>query len=635
MRRTRALSIRLVIAIGTLAVLQLAVFATLVVALHELRGADRGARTAAHVAMAARTVQDALAKLEATERAIAVEGTTPVLVAAWRADGREVRERVTGLEANGGTGAQQLAAETRAYLQEYAAPFLAWARDSSAPLRRMQYLHRGEPRLEAIRSSLATLAARTDLVRQERRDRASGLAEVAEFVGIGGIVATIACALGLLAYVRRAITTPLGRIADAARSLAGGDLRARVSPAGAVGEVAELVQTFDRMADSLQESRTALERQNAELAEQSVELIEAVRSAREGASVLRAVLDATPDAIALLDRDGSVLVDNPPMGIVRRAFGRDATAIDGHGALVPLDDRDAGVERRDEITLLGTRRSFARYAAPVHDGRGRLIGRLLVLREITAEREAERAKEDFFALVSHELRTPLTAILGYVELVLGDDSETLPEEHARHLAVVERNAQRLLRLVGDLLFAAQVESGSLLLVPGAVDLAQLARDAVELARPRAEDADIALTLEVVPVPPCLGDRDRLAQVLDNLVSNALKFTAPGGRVGVRLTARDGRAQIEVHDTGVGIPEEDIPRLFDRFYRATNATGHTMPGLGLGLMIVRAIVEGHDGTVAVASTVGSGTTITVELPLRPAPAGTTPAPGIERYAAGGR
>jgi signal transduction histidine kinase len=236
------------------------------------------------------------------------------------------------------------------------------------------------------------------------------------------------------------------------------------------------------------------------------------------------------------------------------------------------------------------------------------------VRDITGEREAERAKQDFFALVSHELRTPLTAILGYVELVLSDDVAAFPPEHARHLEVIERNARRLVRLVGDLLFAAQVEGAPLLLEPADVDLPALVRDAVELARPRAEEGGVALVTELDPVDRCVGDRDRLAQVLDNLLSNALKFTPPGGRVVVRL-ANDGRhVRIEIADTGVGIAEEDLPHLFDRFYRARNVSRRSVRGLGLGLTIVRTIVDGHGGTVSVQSETGRGATFTVLLPV---------------------
>jgi signal transduction histidine kinase len=309
---------------------------------------------------------------------------------------------------------------------------------------------------------------------------------------------------------------------------------------------------------------------------------------------------------------------------VRAAFAAHATTLDprmlapalrggppadGNGSHVAGGDG----ELRDEVVLPGGRRTFARYVAPVHDGRGRLIGRLLVVRDITGEREAERAKQDFFALVSHELRTPLTAILGYVELLLSDDASAFSAEHARHLEVIERNARRLVRLVGDLLFAAQVEGAPLLLEPAEVDLVALVRDAVELARCRADEAGVAVETELAPVERCVGDRDRLAQVLDNLLSNALKFTSPGGRVVVRLAGEGSNARIEVADTGVGIPPEDQPQLFDRFYRARNATSRSIPGLGLGLTIVRTIVEGHGGTVSVRSEPDAGATFTVLLP----------------------
>jgi signal transduction histidine kinase/HAMP domain-containing protein len=635
MRRMRGLSARLLIAIGVLVALHLAVFGTLLVTLDGVREADDEARDLARMTLATHEVHVALAELEAAERGVVVAGARSSFLPAWERAVEAVRARADVLARDGGPDARALVDRVRAYVDEDSTGLVTAVRERPLDARRQIAGGESARRVDAIERRLERIVVRDRAARQERRDRSSELAGIAQIVGLAGLIGILSCAVGLIAYLRRAIFRPLGGVADAARALAAGDLRARVPVHGGSGEVGELARTFDQMAVSLEESRTALERQNAELAEQSIELVEAVRSAREGASVLRAVLDATPDAIALLDRDGRVLVDNPPMGELQRELGADATAIDDRGALVPLDDRDVFAERRDDVTLLGTRRSFARYAAPVHDGRGRLIGRLLVLRETTAEREAEHAKEDFFALVSHELRTPLTAILGYVELVLGDDGEALPEEHARHLAVVERNAQRLLRLVGDLLFAAQIERGALLLEPGTVDLAQLVRDAVALARPRADEADIALTVETMPVDVSLGDRDRLAQVLDNLLSNALKFTSPGGRVAVRLLVRDARARLEVQDTGVGIPPEDVPKLFDRFYRATNARAGAVPGLGLGLMIVRAIVEGHDGTIAVDSEIGRGTTFVVELPLHPvdqAPQGT---PDTTGYAPGGR
>jgi signal transduction histidine kinase len=226
--------------------------------------------------------------------------------------------------------------------------------------------------------------------------------------------------------------------------------------------------------------------------------------------------------------------------------------------------------------------------------------------------EGERLKDEFFALVSHELRTPLTSIIGYLELVL-DDEEELSEEARRFLEVVERTAKRLLRLVGDMLFVAQVEAGRLSLESHAVDLERVTSESVEAARPAAERSGVELTLQVEPVPPIQGDRDRFGQMLDNLISNALKFTPDDGRVDVRLADGGDRAIVEVSDTGMGIPDAEQQRLFERFFRASSATSRAVPGAGLGLTIVKTIVEAHGGNVSLTSVEGEGTTVRVELP----------------------
>lgn len=355
----------------------------------------------------------------------------------------------------------------------------------------------------------------------------------------------------------------------------------------------------------------------------------ALRSARERATVIRAVLDATPDAIALLDGAGNTIVDNPPTHEIRAALVESVRQPGGGYRTDPIGDPSDSGEARDEITILGSGRTFARYAAPVLDSAGTFIGRLVVVREVTGERQAERMKDEFFALVSHELRTPLTSIVGYLELVLDDDEGALHPEHRQHLGVVERNAGRLLRLVGDLLFVAQVEAGKLSLDPGLVDLGQLVREAVDAARPRAEEASIVLAADVDPVPTCPGDADRIGQVLDNLIVNALKFTREEGRVTVSLRTEGASAVLEVADTGIGIPAPEQEQLFDRFFRASSATARAIPGVGLGLTIVKAIVEAHAGEVSVQSEAGSGTTFRVELPLGV----WAPAPGTERDAQG--
>jgi signal transduction histidine kinase/HAMP domain-containing protein len=626
MRRNEGLRRRLLVGIGTLTILFLAVLGVMLFAIHELRATDQAAQKTAKVVVPTSRVQAKLTELETAMRDH-VERREPTTRAALQQAIDNLDGALDRLDEALGDGADDhpaaagiavQAANTRAFLGRTLQPILA---DREISLGDGERSSQAEKEAERIGVQFNRLVERGRATLLPRRERTGSLAQFAELVGIAGIVFTLLLLAGCLLYIRRSVLEPLRRVGEAARAISDGDLRARVADDhGDSGEVAELAQTFNRMAASLEENRDAMQRQNAELESRGAELVDAVRSAREGASVLRAVLDATPDAIALLDRDGVAIVDNPPMRAVRSAFGARATAIDQDGTLVPLDAAAAGDmsrEARDEITLLGTRRAFARYATPVRDNHGRQIGRLLVLREVTGEREAERVKEEFFALVSHELRTPLTAVLGYVELVLAEHSHPDADhaEQHRHLEIVERNAQRLLRLVGDLLFAAQVESGSLLLDPGVVELAQITREAVEAARPRAEDAGILLTAQIDPLPPTVGDRDRLTQVLDNLISNALKFTPGGGRVEVRIGAVGEDARLQVSDTGVGVPQEEQSRLFDRFFRASNATSRAVPGVGLGLMIVRAIVAAHGGTIAVASEVGAGTTFTVRLPLQ--------------------
>jgi signal transduction histidine kinase len=185
--------------------------------------------------------------------------------------------------------------------------------------------------------------------------------------------------------------------------------------------------------------------------------------------------------------------------------------------------------------------------------------------------------------------------------------------------VAERNAHRLLALVGELLFTAQVESGKFPLDIAAVDLAAIVRASVESARPVAARAGVDLFTEIAEdVPESAGDAMRLGQACDNLISNALKFTPRGGRVTVSLFRSGGDAVIEVRDTGLGIAAEELDKLFSRFFRASTATRNAVPGVGLGLSITKAIVTAHRGQMAVESTEGEGTCFRATIPLAAQP-----------------
>jgi len=322
------------------------------------------------------------------------------------------------------------------------------------------------------------------------------------------------------------------------------------------------------------------------------------------------------------DADGAEM---PAQGLPLRALDTEGPVWDEHALAFPLasDGRVLGVmgftaQRvvAPDAPMLALLRALARQ-----------IGQYVERKE--SEREAERLKDQFFALVSHELRTPLTSIIGYLELVL-EEPDDLPERDRRFLAVVDRNAKRLLRLVGDLLFVAHVEAGRLALEVGRVDLRALTEESVEAARPRAQGKDLTFEVQADDLPPIAGDRDRLAQVLDNLIGNAIKFTPDDGRVSVHLHESAGEAVLEVQDTGVGIPTGEQSRLFERFFRASTATDRAIPGVGLGLTIAKAIVEAHGGTIEVSSAEGAGTTFRVHVPLdRPATI-TAPSAGSTGY-----
>jgi len=227
-------------------------------------------------------------------------------------------------------------------------------------------------------------------------------------------------------------------------------------------------------------------------------------------------------------------------------------------------------------------------------------------------RELDHLKDNLISVVSHELRTPLTSILGYLEL-LQQDREQLTQRQRHFVGVVGRNADRLLNIVVDLLFVAQAQAGQLTLDRQPLDLSGLVDHAVEAALPAANERQITIT--AVPCAGAIvrGDSQRLEQVLDNLLSNALKFTPRNGSVEVRVSTRRGEVVLEVADSGIGIPASAQRELFTRFFRTDAAIAAAIQGTGLGLSIVKAIVEGHGGRVGVESVEGEGATFRVTLP----------------------
>ncbi len=227
----------------------------------------------------------------------------------------------------------------------------------------------------------------------------------------------------------------------------------------------------------------------------------------------------------------------------------------------------------------------------------------------------DRQKTDFMATISHELRTPLTSINGYLELLEDGDYGDLSDAQRGALDIIGRNANRLRGLIEDLLVLNKIEATGLQSATEDVAVDDLVEGVAELLRPVADAAGVTLVVE--PIDPELVirvDRGQLERSLINLGSNAVKFTRAGGQATIGAAEVDGRAVITVTDTGIGIPAEDLPLLFGRFFRASNATAAAIPGTGLGLAIVRAIVEGHGGELRLDSVEGEGTVIRVDLPV---------------------
>jgi PAS domain S-box-containing protein len=310
----------------------------------------------------------------------------------------------------------------------------------------------------------------------------------------------------------------------------------------------------------------------------------------------------------LIAQDGRVVWVHDETVTVRDDDGRPLFA---QGYLFDITARKHA--EMDRERLLAAERSARGEAERARGALSRQNTDLVRLNERLVE--LDRLKDEFVALVSHELRTPLTSIRGYLELIREGKAGRTTKRQENFLDVMNRNSERLLRLVSDLLFVAQAESGKVALELEALDLSDLARDAVDTTRPLAAKKAIALNLEADDELRVSADRARLVQLLDNLLSNALKFTPEGGRVDVLLSAENGHAVLEVADSGIGIPRAEQGRLFERFYRASTATAQAVPGTGLGLAIAKAIVEAHGGRIDVESDEGAGARFRVELPVR--------------------
>jgi signal transduction histidine kinase len=247
------------------------------------------------------------------------------------------------------------------------------------------------------------------------------------------------------------------------------------------------------------------------------------------------------------------------------------------------------------------------------------LGTASIFRDITHEVEVDRLKSEFVATVSHELRTPMTPIKGYIEFLLMGGAGDLNEQQMQFMEVISSNIDRLSELVNDLLDVSRIESGKDSLSFEKLDLHEIALDVVEETTLRSQEENKAMNIEMdakANLPPVFGNMDRIRQVFANLIDNAYNYTPENGRIEIRMAAKENLVQVDIHDGGLGIFPEDQARIFDRFYRGENPMVMAVAGTGLGLPIVKELVELHGGKIWVESTgvPGEGSTFSFTLPI---------------------
>jgi signal transduction histidine kinase len=233
-------------------------------------------------------------------------------------------------------------------------------------------------------------------------------------------------------------------------------------------------------------------------------------------------------------------------------------------------------------------------------------------------KELDRLKSNFLATMSHELRTPLTSVIGYSEMMLEGLGGPLTAEQREYLGIIMEKGENLLQLITSILDISKIEAGRVRLVLSEVDAGQVMRDAVATVLPLSRKKGLKVVCEPTSVPRIHADRDKLRQCLVNLCSNAVKFTPPGGKITVSAETVGDRVAIHVADSGIGISEEHLERVFDVFYQVDGSSTREYGGAGLGLAIVKSFVEAHGGAVSVRSKPNAGSTFTVVLPVNPAP-----------------
>ena len=364
-----------------------------------------------------------------------------------------------------------------------------------------------------------------------------------------------------------------------------------------------------------------------------------IRTLTEERNLSAAILGSMVEGVAVVNAGERLVFANPGFASI---LGLDVPPVAGSSLLEVVRQTEligavrrvlAGEPRVESEIVTGTLRQHY-FAATVASVRaGETSGAVIVLHDITDLRKLERIRRDFVANVSHEFRTPLTAIQGFAETLIGGAIDD-PQNRGRFLAIILEHSRRLARLTEDLLRLSQMDAEQLELEIRAVSVAQLIESCYETAQRRAADKGLTLSLNVPSqLPDVSADNRRLQEVLQNLLDNAIQYTLPGGKIVLSAETRGDEVIFTVADTGIGIPQADQPRIFERFYRVDVARSREAGGTGLGLSISKHLVEAHGGRIWVESEVGVGSKFHFAVPVfdpeRAATRGTSSSSGLSR------
>jgi two-component system, OmpR family, sensor histidine kinase ResE len=398
-------------------------------------------------------------------------------------------------------------------------------------------------------------------------------------------------------FLSTRITAPLRKMREAAFEVARGKFDTKV-PILTHDEIGELATAFNQMGRQLKFNMNALSQEKEQLA---------------------SILSSMADGVITFNRDGTVLITNPPAERFLQYWYYEKGASGAAAEEIPTEAMelfqravDTEKEQAGEISLQG--RHWVVLVSPLYSNRF-IRGAVAVLRDMTEERVLEKMRKDFIANVSHELRTPISMLQGYSEAIVDDIAES-QEEKKEMAKVIYDESLRMGRLVNELLDLARMEAGHIQLNLDEVNLNTFMNRIVFKFQGLARDNEIHLSADLEhDIPNLLFDPDRIEQVLTNLIDNAIRHTPQGGLVKLHVNSDDFGIKVQVSDSGSGIPEEDLPFIFDRFYKADKARTRGRAGTGLGLAIAKNIIDAHRGYISVNSKIGQGTTFTFLLPRK--------------------